>query len=154
MYRISTLTSSFFGAGYSPIAPGTIGALFAVIIIYGLMSFVDNMIWIIPVLSILTYLLGVWSISNLPAEWKHDDSKIVIDEAHGIFISLAFVPISGLTLFIGFVLFRFFDILKPLGIRKLDMLNNHHSVMLDDTLAGIYSNIVLQLLILWEVLQF
>ncbi|MEE9372758.1 MAG: phosphatidylglycerophosphatase A [Saprospiraceae bacterium] len=151
MRYLASLIASFFGAGYSPVAPGTVGSLLAVIIIYVLSLLVDNMRYVIPILAILSYGVGILSISKLPDTWAHDDGRIVIDEAHGIFIALAFIPFSVMTLVLGLVVFRFFDILKPFGIRKLDKWYNNHGVMLDDTLAGIYSNIVLQFALLWQI---
>lgn len=145
MSHYSTILASFLGTGYSRIAPGTVGAFLAVVIIYLLSLFVDYMHWIIPVSAILTYIIGIWSIKNLPGHWDHDDNKIVIDEAHGIFVSLMFLPITIKSLAAAFILFRFFDILKPLGIKAFDNLKSDHGVMLDDTLAGLYSNIIIQI---------
>jgi len=102
-------------------------------------------------LALLSYVVGILAINRLPNTWKQDDGRIVIDEAHGIFITLSFVPFSLENLIIGFILFRFFDILKPLGIKKLDQLHNTHGVMLDDTLAGVYANIVLQVIVRWVI---
>tara|TARA_Y100000385_G_scaffold291312_1_gene368518 strand:+ start:1315 stop:1779 length:465 start_codon:yes stop_codon:yes gene_type:complete len=152
MTRLATIIASFFGAGYSPLAPGTVGSIAAVLIIYGMSHFVDNLLCTLAILAILSYLFGVWSIGNLPSYWNHDDGKVVIDEAHGIFVSMLFVPYTEINLIIGLVLFRFFDILKPLGIRNIDNLKNDHSVMLDDTAAGICTNIVLQVLIICRIL--
>jgi phosphatidylglycerophosphatase A len=60
---------------------------------------------------------------------------------------MLFVPFSFQNLIIAFILFRVFDIAKPLGIRKLEKIQNGWGVMLDDVLAGIYANIVLQIII-------
>ena len=60
---------------------------------------------------------------------------------------MMFVPFTWINVMIGFVLFRFFDIAKPLGIRKMESLESGIGVMADDMLAGIYSNIVLQIII-------
>ena len=145
MPQLSTIVSSVLGAGYSRIAPGTVGSAFAIVIIYILTLFVDNLNWIITITAFLSFVVGIWYIDRLPASWEHDDNRIVIDEFHGIFVSLIAVPITLESLVIAFILFRFFDILKPLGIKSLDRLNSSHGVMLDDTLAGVYSNIVIQI---------
>jgi phosphatidylglycerophosphatase A len=58
------------------------------------------------------------------------------------------MPISWFTIVAAFVLFRFFDIVKPLGIRQLEKISNGWGVMMDDILAGVYANIVLQVLII------
>ena len=99
-------------------------------------------------LSVLFTIIGTWSISALGDEWGHDPGKIVIDEVVGVWITLFFVPFSWVNVLLAFVIFRFFDILKPLGIKTIDKkMHTSFSVMLDDILAGVYSAIVLQLII-------
>lgn len=141
-----------FGAGYSPFAPGTAGALLACILLWlytqqiGILNNTNFQIGFI-VLIIITTLLGVWATYNLQAEWGEDPSKIVVDEMVGVWINLLFVPLNLQNIIIGFVLFRFFDIAKPLGIRKMEAFENGWGVMLDDVLAGIYGNILLQIIL-------
>jgi len=101
------------------------------------------------VLIITSYYLGVYACKKLENEWGQDPSKVVIDETLGFWISILFLPINIYIFIAGFILFRFFDILKPLGIRKIDLMHTHHSVMLDDVLAGIYANIVLQIYVFY-----
>ncbi len=141
-----------FGTGYSPFAPGTAGAILACILLGGYVhsiGFNNNTKFQIGFIIIitLTTLLGVWATRNLQAEWGEDPSRVVIDEMIGVWINLLFVPLTWQNIFIGFVLFRFFDIAKPLGIRKMEAFENGWGVMLDDVLAGIYGNIVLQLIL-------
>jgi len=92
--------------------------------------------------------LGTWSAHQVEAQWGKDSSKVVIDEVAGMCISLLWVPITWQYVLVGLALFRLFDITKPLYIRRLEKLNGGWGVMLDDVLAGIYSNIVLQLIVL------
>jgi phosphatidylglycerophosphatase A len=78
-------------------------------------------------------------------EWGKDPSKIVIDEVVGMWISLWYIP-SGWEYFVlAFVLFRLFDIYKPFFIKKVELLKGGWGVMMDDVLAGIYTNVVIQL---------
>jgi len=141
-----------FGAGYAPIAPGTVGALLACILLaiyihlIGINNNTNFQIGFI-LLIILTTLLGVWATQNLQKEWGEDPSKVVVDEVIGVWINLLFVPLTWQNIFLGFILFRFFDIAKPLGIRKMEAFENGWGVMLDDVLAGIYGNIVLQIIL-------
>jgi phosphatidylglycerophosphatase A len=93
---------------------------------------------------VLSFFAGTFACKKLSGEWGHDPSKVVIDETLGFWISILFLPLNVQTLIGGFILFRFFDIVKPLGIRKIDNLNSPYAVMLDDVLAGIYANLVLQ----------
>ena len=101
--------------------------------------------YIIIFLAALTYFSGVWSVKKVQKEWGSDPSKVVIDEACGIFVTMLPVAFSWTNAAIGFVLFRIFDIWKPLGIRKIDQIKSEggHSVMLDDVAAGIYAAVVL-----------
>jgi phosphatidylglycerophosphatase A len=90
---------------------------------------------------------GVASAGAVEKIWGHDSNRIVIDEVAGMMISLLFVPAQwtyGLT---GFVLFRFFDIVKPLGIKQAERLPGGWGVMADDVLAGVYARLLLQVLI-------
>lgn len=95
--------------------------------------------WFVLLLVILFYVIGVWAANRLEPFWGNDPSRIVIDEMVGIWINLLAVPagdlVYGMT---AFLLFRFFDIVKPLGIRHMERIKRGHGVMMDDVLAGIY----------------
>jgi phosphatidylglycerophosphatase A len=106
---------------------------------------------ILLVITSLVTVLGVWSASSVEPYWGKDSSKVVIDEAAGMLISLVFIPATLVNLLVALVLFRFFDIVKPLFIRKMEALPGGWGVMADDVLAGIYSNMVLQLLIYYNI---
>lgn len=148
MLGIHKAIVTVFGAGYSPKAPGTAGALVAVIFLYFFPVFQEQIILLIGLAAVLT-LVGTYSTSVISKHWeKHDASEIVIDEFIGILITMAFIPVDYKFLIIGFILFRFFDILKPLGIRTIDeKMDNAFGVMLDDILAGVYANLSLQLIV-------
>ena len=151
--------STGFGSGYSPIAPGTAGSIVGCIIVYIL-----NLIW--PVyfpgagvdsiyfilLTVIFLIIGVKASHYLEPDWGEDPQKIVIDEIVGVWIALFFIPYSVLNLVLAFVLFRVFDIFKPLGIRKFENMKDGWGVMMDDVVAGIYANICLQLIIWLNVL--
>jgi len=134
------------GSGYAPIAPGTFGTLVALIALYPL-SLLKYSNYVLIGFVIIFYILGVVSTNFLENLWGKDPSKIVIDEIVGYWIAIIWIPINIKTALIGFVLFRFFDILKPLGIRRLERINGAHGVMLDDVLAGIYTNLIIQSLL-------
>jgi len=91
---------------------------------------------------------GIWSASKMEAVWEHDSNKIVIDEVAGMMITLAFLPQKGVYIITGCVLFRFFDILKPLGIRRAELLPRGMGVMADDVLAGIYAQLILRAMVM------
>jgi phosphatidylglycerophosphatase A len=148
--NIYKVIATFGGAGYSPVAPGTVGAIFAMFIAYILRLYTqDQMIitYIIITLIIMSYFAGVLACNKLSSEWGSDPSRVVIDEACGYWITLLFLPLTTSNLLLALVLFRFFDIAKPLGIRKIDnMHHSSHAVMLDDVVAGIYGCAILHAL--------
>lgn len=154
MKRIAAIVASAGGAGYLPIAPGTWGTAVGCLLIYvlGRFQLISYEPWIILSAGVVLSIVSHYLISYLPETWEHDDGKIVIDEVIGMLITMIFVPITLLNLFLGFVLFRIFDIWKPLGIRKFDDLQTDWGVIADDVLAGIYANVTLQVvivLLLW-----
>ncbi|WP_460879502.1 phosphatidylglycerophosphatase A family protein [Pontibacter rugosus] len=108
-------------------------------------------LWL-PWLTVLLTGLGVWSATQVEPLWGKDDKKVVIDEVAGMCISLLFLPLTPVTLMVGLLLFRFFDIAKPLFIRKMENFKGGWGVMLDDVLAGVYANIVLQILLYFKIL--
>lgn len=101
--------------------------------------------FLIPLLlTALITAVGIWSANVVEAQWGKDSYRVVIDEIAGMCLSLLFVPINAKSLLAGLVLFRLFDIVKPFGIRKLEKLPGGWGVMLDDLLAGLYTNVLLQ----------
>ncbi|MEP6611022.1 MAG: phosphatidylglycerophosphatase A [Mucilaginibacter sp.] len=72
-----------------------------------------------------------------------DPSRVVIDEVAGMCISLLFIPVELKYVITALVLFRFFDILKPLFIRKMEKIPSRWGIMLDDVLAGVYTNLLM-----------
>lgn len=163
----TTLVVTFFGSGMSPKAPGTMGSLAAAIVAYPLAIFFQSHLGQDEVLYIggtnfgifisLTFLAAALFVffAAIPFVKKamkdtgtEDPGWIVIDEVCGIFMALAFVPCdviihSPWILALAFGLFRFFDILKPLGIHKMEKLPGAWGVMADDLLGGIYAGILL-----------
>lgn len=150
MKSLHKLNATVLGAGYSPFAPGTMGALVGILILFfikWLQPELQYFTWGLLVVTIIFTLLGVWSSNELEAEWGKDPSKIVVDELVGVWIAVLWIPAETHWLILGFFLFRFFDILKPLGIRRLEKLKGGWGVMIDDVGAGIYANIVLQVIV-------
>ena len=135
-----------FGSGYSPVAPGTAGAILAVAIWYAFSLFIP--FYLIPaitsVLILLFTILGIRSADAVEPVWGEDPSRVVVDEMVGVWIPLLAVPEGNLWYILAaFVLFRLFDIFKPLGIRKMEKLKGGLGVMMDDILAGLYSLILI-----------
>lgn len=91
--------------------------------------------------------MGTWATERLQPFWGDDPSKVVVDEMVGVWIPLLLAT-DWKTALLSLLFFRFFDILKPLGIRKLDMKKGAFWVMADDLLAGVYSAVLLELIII------
>jgi phosphatidylglycerophosphatase A len=96
--------------------------------------------------------VGIWSATKMETVWEHDSNKIVIDEVAGMMITLIFMPHNGVYIVTGCVLFRFFDIVKPLGIKAAESLPRGVGVMADDVLAGIYAQLILRAIVMGKFL--
>jgi phosphatidylglycerophosphatase A len=96
--------------------------------------------------------VGIWSATRMETVWEHDSNRIVIDEVAGMMITLIFLPHNGVYIVTGCVLFRFFDMVKPLGIRRAELLPRGMGVMADDVLAGIYSQLILRVIVMGKFL--
>ncbi len=95
--------------------------------------------------TVIIIAMGTWCAEKVESAWGKDSNKVVIDEVAGMCVSLLFVPITAEWVTVSFLLFRFFDILKPLYIRKTEKLPGGMGVMADDVLSGIYANLLVQL---------
>lgn len=144
MFLFDKIFATGFFSGYAPYAPGTVGSFVAIIIFNFLNLDVQNSV----ILIAITLAIGAKSSSRLEHVWGKDPGKIVIDEFVGMWISLLGHDMSEIWIVISaFVLFRFFDIVKPLGINGLQKLPDGWGVMVDDVLAGVYANIILWIII-------
>jgi len=143
------LIATCFGIGYIPKGGGTVASVVCCAVWYMTQinaTHPDNFSFFFPVLiTVVLTVVGIWSATVVEQQWGKDNYRVVIDEIVGMCISLLFVPITVKSLLVGLFLFRLFDIAKPLGIRKLEKLNGGWGVMLDDVLAGLYANVLLQI---------
>jgi len=145
--------STVLGVGYSPIAPGTCGAIVACIFFwyggdFGLIS--------LTTIIILTFILGTITATLHERDYilkfgevnGHDPQVVVIDEFVGMLISLIALPKTLPILIASFILFRFFDIVKPFPINRSQNLSSGWGIMMDDVIAGLFANILIQLYLL------
>ena len=155
MSSIKITIGTLFGAGYLPKAPGTWASLITLPLIY--LAF-----WLSPqfgliTLLIATILLSLWTSDVAVDKFGEDPAQFVMDEAAGqslVFIATPFYFSAGpdlLLLLTGFMLFRFFDIIKPLGINKLQDLHGKYGILADDLLAGLYSLLLLKMISIWVI---
>lgn len=136
-----------FGAGYFPYGPGTMGAILAMAIYIGLsftLSYSSLFIVLLALIVVFT-VLGVWSGTVSEKYWGEDPSRVVVDEMVGQWIVMTAIPqsLGWKYILASLILFRFFDIVKPLGVRKMEQLGGGLGIMADDILAGIYGAMVL-----------
>ena len=142
--RPDVLFLTFFGVGYLPVAPGTWGTLATLPFLYTLGRFNPPYILFIPFIIILTI------ISSFVAEIVqkdlnlHDPSFIVIDEVLGMSVAWLFIQMHNLShLFVLFVLFRFFDIVKFWPASYFDKKVHHGAgTILDDIVSGLYAGLI------------
>lgn len=136
------------GVGWIPGAPGTYGTAVAVIL-YALLGSLQTLHYLVVVLTLILFSVGVAHLAEGYFQ-KKDCQKIVIDEIAGYAVTMLFIPWGWKYWVAGFVAFRFFDILKPYPVRFLERhLKGGWGVVGDDVAAGIYANLVLQVLIYW-----
>ena len=140
--NIAEWIGTVFYLGKLPLAPGTWTSLVATIVWYFI--FKDLNVYFLPMITFLLFILGIIS-SNIIIEdsKEHDPSKIVIDEWVGQWLAFTLLPVTIQTGLIGFLAFRFFDILKPGPVKKMERLPKGLGVMADDVMAGILAYFII-----------
>lgn len=145
---IPLIIGTGFGSGFWPWGPGTAGSLTGVILWYVLSLFLSPVHLFYATLSgiLLFTLSGTWATGQLMPYWGDDPKKVVIDEIAGVWIPLTAVSSTDYTAILAsLILFRLFDIFKPLGIKALDKKKGAFFVMADDLMAGLYSLAVIMI---------
>jgi phosphatidylglycerophosphatase A len=138
--RLALLIATAFGAGYSPVAPGTAGSAVTVLIL-----------WLVPFsrIGLVLFLVAVVVIGTWAADVAErrlggkDPGAIVIDEVAGMTLSVVAFPLTPGVLLAGFVLFRVFDVVKPPPARESQRFSGGLGVMIDDVIAGFYALAIL-----------
>jgi phosphatidylglycerophosphatase A len=150
MIKIYKLISSCLGIGYIK-GGGTFVALVCCVCWYFVCkNGCSSLLQVFSTLSIVV--TGIWTAGKVEPAWGKDSNKIVIDEMAGMCVGLLFLPLNVKYIVTAFVLFRFFDIAKPLFIRRAERLPRGWGVMADDLLAGIYTNLIMQGILLIDLL--
>lgn len=142
----SKLVATVLGIGFFPKAPGTVAAL-AACLFFAVLKYCQASDWIVGGILVAIFIAGTLSASKVEECWGKDNGRVVIDEVLGMGIGLLFVPLHWAYYLSAFILFRAFDIGKPLYIRKLENIKGGLGVMMDDVGAGVYTNVIVQLLI-------
>ena len=134
--KLSEWLATCFKIGHLPIAPGTWGSLVAIIGWWLWLQYLDPLVFIVLIIVIFT--IGVFT-TNIIIDHtcEKDPSRVIIDEVAGQWLGLLILPDGILYIAGAFLLFRFLDILKPWPIREMEQFPKGWGVMLDDTLAGL-----------------
>jgi len=141
--RARLLFLTGLGAGYSPWAPGTAGALVGLVLY---LIFGHYFSWFLYLgFTVILFFLGVWaSNAGLQLFGEEDSPHIVIDEIVGYLITMGGVRFGFWPVALGFVLFRVWDIWKPFS--RVEEIPGGWGVMLDDVVAGVLANIMLRII--------
>ncbi len=135
------------GSGYSPIAPGTAGSAVGLLLYAGLAR-LSTPGFLLAIVA--TTALGTWAADRAEKIFgRKDDGRIVVDEVAGMLVSLIALPVRPDVAIAGFFLFRIFDIWKPPPARAFERGKGGVVVMADDIVAGLYANLVGQVLWRW-----
>lgn len=146
--KVALILATWFGSGLMPVASGTFGTLTAVPFVM-LLSYVGG--WYGGLGLIIITAVAVWT-SHRTQELlgRPDPSEVVIDEVAGFSVTMFLLPLSWSSVGLGFILFRFFDIVKPWPVRQAERLNGGFGIVMDDLLAGVYAHLFLRGILLLE----
>jgi len=143
--KVAVAVATWFGCGYSPVAPGTVGTAAALAIAIVLARFGGWKPWYFVVLAVVALAPSIWA-ADITARicGKKDPGMVVVDEVVGEWITLAGATSLNWKSYLGaFVLFRLFDIWKPPPVRQLEALPGGAGIVADDVMAGVYAALVL-----------
>ena len=149
MIRLCFVTG--FYSGFFPFAPGTAGSAVGLGLVWVTFSHLNTFSQIL--LSLLVTFFAIWMSDSARRLFKKDDpGQIVIDEVAGILFTMISIPLTLHFFIYGFVLFRILDVVKPPPAKYFDTrLKNGWGIVMDDVVSGIYSNIILRLIVSTQI---
>ncbi len=143
--KAANLISTWFGCGYAPAAPGTVGSLAALAIAWLLVRYAGwQPLWF-GLLVLVGTAPAIWAAGVTALQQQQKDPQlVVVDEVLGQWLALAGARALNFKSWVGaLILFRLFDIWKPAPVRQLEKLPGGTSIVADDLMAGIYAALVL-----------
>ena len=147
MTRLAVFIATAAYCGYFPVAPGTIGSA-AGLIVYAIVWWTQSPIVEVALIAGL-FVAGVWAGTTAEQYFGGiDPGPVVIDEVLGMLVTLAFLDVNPIGALVGFFLFRVLDVVKPYPADRLEHLHGGTGIMLDDLMAGVYSNLILRMVIM------
>ena len=145
MKGVAVAIATVGGAGYFPVAPGTVGSA-AGVVVYLLTRHLDPAIQI--GLFVAVCLVGTWASTVAARHFgREDPGYVVVDEVAGQLATLMLLDVGLLGASIGFLIFRVMDIIKPWPANRFEALHGGLGIMADDVMAGAYG-----WLVLWGIL--
>jgi phosphatidylglycerophosphatase A len=141
----ATAIATGLGAGYSPLVPGSAGSLVGLLLFWPMRGW--PFAWQAAACASLFVVGAVAAGRVAKRAGLEDPGSVVVDEIVGMWITLLLVPITSWTVIGGFLLFRALDVVKPYPARDLEDLHGGVGIMADDVAAGVYANLVLQVLV-------
>ena len=143
--RLILFCATGFGSGYVPVAPGTAGTAVAVVLFF-LLSSLPFFLYLLTTVAFTFVSIWIAHQAALSLQVK-DPAQIVIDEIAGYLVTMASFPFTWPYVATGFIVFRIFDIIKPYPAGWIDRkVAGGYGIVLDDVAAGIYANVVLQVI--------
>ncbi|MEI6669831.1 MAG: phosphatidylglycerophosphatase A [Acidobacteriota bacterium] len=147
--RIAFAVATWAYTGYSPVAPGTAGSAAGLLLIVPLRMLGSP--WLDVGAALVVFAVGIWSATVVERQLGIEDPGIVVvDEVLGMLVSLLWLPLSWPVVVAAFLLFRVFDIIKPWPAGRFEHLGGGLGIMADDAMAGVYANLVVQVLVWWR----
>lgn len=141
--RLARSIATMFGAGLSPVVPGTAGTLAAMPLAVGLALLLP--LWGFVAATLCVAGAGIWAADRTAARLRlKDPGIVVVDEAAGLMVTLIGVPIDAWSVIGAFFFFRAMDILKPPPARQAEALPGGWGIMTDDLIAGVFANLLLR----------
>jgi phosphatidylglycerophosphatase A len=146
MRRLAVFLATCGYVGYAPVAPGTFGSA-AGLAVFVLVRASGSMYVELATILVL-FAIGVWSGTEAEQHFGGvDPGPIVLDEVVGMLITLALLPVNALGAFVGFIVFRALDVVKPWPSGRFERLHGGLGVMADDAMAAVYGNVLMRVLL-------
>ena len=137
MRRLGLFIATCGYLGFAPVAPGTVGSAAGVVLFYLIRDVEAE--WAQPMLIAALFAAGVWAATSAEqALGRTDPGPVVIDEVVGMLITLLWIPVTPLGAFLGFLVFRVLDVVKPWPARQFESLHGGLGIMADDAMAAVY----------------
>ena len=144
MRRLALLLATCGYVGFVPLAPGTFGSAAGVALFY-LVRAAGAAWWVEGALIVALFTAGVWAASSAERQLGGTDpGPVVVDEVVGMLITLAWIPVTPLGAFVGFLVFRVLDVVKPWPSRQFELLHGGLGIMADDAMAAVYGQLIMR----------